>query len=491
MPSQKNELENIKIKKGHLNPFQFDKFEENYLLTNDFGYYIFLTPKDFKDLLEDKIEKKTELFKELDEKGFIRRDLSEYESLNKEYRSLKSSLFSGPTLHIIVTTLRCNQGCVYCQASSRKIDSKNFDMDIETARKTVDRIFETPSNSFVIEFQGGEPLINWNVVRFVVDYAREKEKTTGKSVHFSLVTNFLLMNEKRLDFLADRLVGICTSLDGPRELHNQNRPCANGIDSYQETVKWIKKYEKKWKEVQKEGKNLTRINALVTISKQSLEYPKEIIDEYIELGFSGLHLRPLSYLGYSSGFFKKEKIGYTAEEFMDFWIKGMDYIIDLNNQGKVFFERGAVIMLQKIIARKDPGYTDLSSPCGAVRGQVLYNYDGNVYTCDEGRMTGDDAFKVGNVYKETYEDIIGGETAQAVIAASILENQSCDTCVYKPYCGVCPVMNYSGYGTLFPQIRNTDWCKLKMGQFEYIFKKLEEQKYRRVFKDWVLSPHEE
>jgi len=483
MISKKSEFENLNFNAKHLNPFHFKEFEDEYLLTNDFGYYKFISPENFEKLLKNDLNKSSELYNELWRKGFLKRDLSKHEPLSEQYRKKKASLFSGPGLHIIVVTLRCNQNCIYCQASAKDLTDKGLDMDIETAERTVNRIFETPNDHITIEFQGGEPLVNWEAVKFIVEYAREKEKETNKEVDFSLVTNLSLLTEERLDFLAEKLVGICTSLDGPEEVHNKNRPYPKG-NGYAETVKWIKKYRQKKEEMEKKGKTLTRINSLVTLSKISLDYPEEIINEYLRLNFRGIHLRPLSYLGYSSGNFK-DKMGYPVEDFLDFWKESLDYIVEINNLGNYFHERETRIRLRKILVRQDPGYTDLSSPCGAAIGQMLYNYDGDVYTCDEGRMIEDDTFKIGEVKKDSYEDMIGSDTTQAVINCSLLDNFPCRSCVYKPFCGVCPVKNYNNYGNMFPQMKNTGWCKLQKGQFDYIFSKLKDDKYRKVFESWV------
>jgi len=480
------ELGNVKIKEGYLNQFYFDKLGDGYLLTNDFGSYAFLSLEDFRSLLEGKLDEKADLYQDLRKKGFIRRDLSEYGPLVAQYQKCKGSLFSGPGLHIVVVTERCNQNCIYCQASAKGMKDSSLDMDKETAQKTVDRILEATSPVITIEFQGGEPLVNWEVVKFIVEYAKKEAKKIGKKARFSLVTNLSLMDEEKMDFLNREIIGVCTSLDGPREVHNRNRPYPKG-DSYGETVKWIERYREKQNELQKEGRDKMRISSLVTISKISLDYPKEIVDEYMRLGFPGIHLRPLSYLGYSAGNFKQQ-MGYSMEDFMDFWRKALDYIMELNIEGNFFRERGVELMLKKILAKNDPGFTDLRSPCGAATGQMLYNHDGDVFTCDEGRMVEEDIFKIGNVFEDGYEEMINSDTTHAMMTASLLENEPCHNCVYKPYCGVCPVKNYEHCGTLFPQIKNTEWCKLHKGQFDYIFSKLKEEKYKKILEGWISSP---
>ncbi len=480
MSKNKIKFNNISIDEDKVNPFCYEKFEDKFLITNDFGYYYFLKTEDFKKFIKGELDEDSELYSELREKGFIK-DLSKLDKLNQRYVKKKSFLKRGPSLHIVEVTLRCNYNCIYCQASSESMDKEELDMDVETARKVVDRAFETTSDSITIEFQGGEPLVNWEVVKFIVEYARGKEKNYNKDLRFALVSNFSLMDQEKFDFFIKNGVNLCTSLDGPEELNNKNRPYSKG-NSYKEAVKWIKKYRKE----KEKNKNMGNIGSLVTVSRYSLDKPKEIIEEYRSLGFQDIHLRPLSYLGHSGGENRK-KIGYSTEEFMDFWKEAMEYILKLNKEGEYFSERGARIMLTKILTDRDPGFTDLSSPCGAVIGQVVYGYNGDLYTCDEGRMIDEDVFKLGSIENTSYEEMINSDTCKTMINASTLENQSCDMCVFKPYCGVCPVKNYALQGTLFPQMPNTDWCKLKKGQLSYLFEKLQDNKNKEIFKNWVTN----
>ncbi len=351
-------------------------------------------------------------------------------------------------------------------------------MSIETARKVVDTIFCTPSSVITIEFQGGEPLVNWPVVKFIIEYARKKNQSAGKNLFITLVTNLSLLTEERYKFLVKNKIIFCTSLDGPKELHNKNRPWPGG-DSYRATVSWIKKI----RERQKKDKDLYYISALLTVSKFSLNQAKKIIDTYVKYGFSGIHLRPLSFLGLSGTM--RDRIGYSAGDFLKYWRETMDYIISLNLKNKTFQERGSKIMLQKIFIDQDPGFLDLRSPCGAGIGQMLYNYNGKVYTCDEGRMIGDDTFLIGNVNQNSYKEMISHDTVKSMCVASLLDNLPCDNCVYKPYCGVCPVLNYALYGNVFNSLPNNEKCQLQQGMLDYLFGKLENKKIRDIFETWV------
>jgi len=346
-------------------------------------------------------------------------------------------------------------------------------MNEEIAKKTVDIIFQSPSKQITIEFQGGEPILNFEIITYITKYAQEKNKEAKKDLKFSVVSNLIPMTQEKLDFLIKNKINICTSLDGPKELHNKNR------QGYNETTKEIQKIRE---EYEKRKINQKEFSALVTITKESLNYPEEIIDEYIKQGFNNVHLRALNDLGDARK--NKENIYYSAEEFIDFFKKSINYIIELNKKGEKITERTIIIMLKKIFNNVDPGFLDLRSPCGAVIGQLLYNYDGNIYTCDEGRMTGEDLFKVGNV-NNTYKELTTCNKACAMIAASTNDVQYCDKCAYKPYCGICPVLNYATSGSIITNIPASDWCKIKKAQFDYIFEKLKNKEIKKIFLNWI------
>ena len=101
-------------------------------------------------------------------------------------------------------------------------------------------------------------------------------------------------------------------------------------------------------------------------------------------------------------------------------------------------------------------------------------------------MLEDDTFMIGDVMKDNYEKIISHRKVKTMVVASTLDNLACDYCVYKPYCGVCPVLNYALYKNLFPQIINTDWCKVHKAMLDYLFRKLQNKKIEEVFWRWAI-----
>ena len=105
-------------------------------------------------------------------------------------------------------------------------------------------------------------------------------------------------------------------------------------------------------------------------------------------------------------------------------------------------EGHAATFFSKILHGYPVNYMELRSPCGATLGQMAYYTNGDVFTCDEGRMLyemGNDAFRLGNVWENTYSQLVHSSTCRAVCLASITESiPGCCDCVYQPYCGVCP-----------------------------------------------------
>jgi len=463
---------------------RFRKLGNKYLLTNDLGDFSFLKEKEFKDFTQGKLKKKSIIYKELDKKHFTSESWNCQNcqmQMIQRYAQRHKYLTQGPSLHIIVITLRCDHSCIYCHASSKSMVRKDLDMTKKTAKKVVDIIFQTTSPEIIIEFQGGEPLANFEIVKFIVDYALEKNKKAKKKLRFSLVSTLTLLDDKKLNWLYKKKVSMCSSLDGPEKLHNKNRPMINKKNGHSITLQRIKKVKDKYKGLG------YRVNALVTTTRDSLPLWKEIVDEYVKLGARDIHLRPLNPFGMAKSL--QKVIGYTAEEFLEFYKKALDYIIKLNIKGVRIRERTAAIIIQKVFTDDDPNFLDLRSPCGAGIGQIAYHYNGDIYTCDEGRMLGqmgDETFKIGNVYKNSYEEIISSPVTRSLCLASTLEGLSgCSDCVYLPYCGVCPVFNYSEGDNIFSQAPNNFRCQVNKGILDYLFQKFEEPKSLKVLKKWT------
>jgi len=459
------------------------KISGKYLLINDFGNFEYLKPTEFDKWLKSKLPEKSKVFTSLAEKGFIRNRM-DFDNLSSKWRNANSYLFGSAGLHILVMTLRCNHSCVYCQSSAIDPSKKKTDMSYRTAKASVDFAFKSPNPTITIEFQGGEPLLNWDVLKKTVTYAKGMEKKTKKSLILALVSNFSLMTEKKAKFLMENEVSICTSLDGPKKIHNKNRTYLKE-SSYDVTVKWLKYFNAKHDKQNKKYR-IFKPSALLTVSKNSLAYAEKIVNEYVARGLEDIFIRPLAPIGYAKKYWNS--IGYSAENFISFYRKSLKHIIKLNAK-KVIREKTAMMILDKVLNAHDPGYLDMRCPCGASIGQIAYNHNGDLYTCDEGRMigwTGDDIFKTGNVFKDSYSSIISSPVTKSCVLSSNLEQQPlCFRCAYKPYCGVCPVYNYETQNSPWGNMPSNDRCKLFMGIFDTIFELLDKPKEAAILSKWV------
>lgn len=473
------------VRNKHLGFFRFRQLKGAYLLTSDTGKYSFLSTNEFADLLEGRLTNlSSDTRSRLQERGFFT-DAANLGDLVQQYSSRHAFLSKGTDLHIIVVTLRCNHRCIYCQTNSGNATDRSLDMDLKTAKSVVEGIFESPSNSITIEFQGGEPTLNFEAIRFIVEYALKKNKTEKKNLQFTLVSNLTSLTQGQFDYIINKKIGVCTSLDGPCELQNKHRVFLVGAGSYHKTLHWLKRFKKSFGS--KEFPH--RTNALTTITRFSLPYHKVIVDEYIRLGLTKIHLRPASPFGHAKTNWKK--IGFSVDEFLSFYRKSMDYIVELNRSGKTLVERTALIFLKKILTDTDPNYLDLRSPCGAGIGQLAYHFNGDIYSCDEGRMLGqmgDPMFKLGHVLTHGYQDIMEAPALKAVCVASCLDNlPGCHDCAYMPYCGVCPIYNYTQTSSVFGKEPHNDRCRINSGILDYLFEKLAEEKNAKVLQTWIQN----
>jgi len=456
-------------------PFRFKKFKDKYLITNDYFDWCFISEDELNLLKNKKVEKDSELYKKLVKNNFIaEKSNSGCKNVIDRKINQMSHVMYGPSLHIIVLTKRCNHKCVYCHASAMCEGKKEkLDISKEDAKRFVEIIMKSPNPFCTIEFQGGEPLLKYDMIKYIHEYATELNKEAKKSLRFSVVTNLEIMDDEKLDFFMKNNIGVCTSLDGPKYLHDKNRESLSHPSSHDNIMKWMEKY--------KTDKRM--MGALVTVSRESLKYPKEIVDEYVRLGFNTIHLRQLNYLGKAIG--KWKDIGYTAEEFIEFWKKALDHIIDINKKGYFITERTCRTMLQKILQKIEPSYLDLMNPCGAIIGQLAYNYDGKIYTCDEARTISEEIFQVGDENTKSVKEIIKNDNSIQMLSCTSNDGYYCDYCAYKPYCGVCPVCNYQETGNLISDVLRTSRCKILMAQFDYIFEKLQDEETKKILSIWV------
>lgn len=464
-------------------PFFFRKIDplDAYLISNQAGSFALLD--DYEQLEGVVSGNISSLHKgkqaELVAKSFVSEG-GEYDLrlnlLGSKYVTLLSQNILPPALFLIVPTLRCDHDCRYCQVSRVPASKDGFDLQLENIQKILSIIEKIPNTDVKIEFQGGEPLLYFSFIKEFVDSAEYVLK--DKSVSFVICTALGPLNDELLEWAKDYDVVFSISLDGPRDIHNENRP-SRGLDSHNNSVKNIKKIQS--------SLGMNKVGALATITKKSLNFPREIVSEYYDLGFERVFLRCLSPFGFASQ--TLSRIGYKAEEFFAFYKKALDHVIKLNEK-RIFVEETALIHLKKIFQVGCSSFADLKSPSGYLLGALVFNYDGKIFGSDESRMLWESTkapeLVLGNVNDGLSSLFINDHVNTLISDTFIDSTPGCEECAYQPYCGADPLFHLATQGDHIGDKSQSFFCRLERMIFDHLFTLYETSpKAKSVFKKWL------
>jgi His-Xaa-Ser system radical SAM maturase HxsB len=464
-------------------PFRFTELDSGrHVLTNLGGEYLVVDKSVVPDLIRHRLHPDHPFYIELRARHFLMDDSTSIapELLAIKLRTRYERLAEFTGLHIFVVSLRCEHSCPYCQVSRQSEDKQQYDMSQTTASKALELTFRSPSQNIKIEFQGGEPLLNFDLIKWIVLEAKRKNEIAKKNLTFVIATNLALATEEMLLFCREHSIDISTSLDGPRDLHSANRP-RPGRNSYEKTIEGIR--------LARQIVGRDRVSALMTTTEASLDRVIDIIDEYLSLEFRGIFLRPLSPYGFALK--TKYYRSYDTNQWLTFYKRGIEYIIELNRRGIDFAEYYTSTILKKMLTSNDPGYIDLMSPAGIGIGAIVYNYDGFVYASDESRMLaemGEDKFKLGNVLEDTYEEIFTSPNLLDPLEESFAYSAPmCNDCAFEPYCGADPVFHYGLYKDYVGRKPESDFCLRSMETCRFLIKKMEADRFaRKLFTAWAV-----
>lgn len=455
---------------AQLMPFNFRQLDDEYLVTSLTGDFEFLNLEQLKQVVYTPNDLEENLRLRLKSKFFFLSNdaMGSKRLLASRLHQKKSTVLLGTSLHIIVPTLQCEHSCSYCQVS-RSLDGEHHTMSYEDLIKSCSTVFETTAQNITVEFQGGDPLIKFELVKLAIGEITRLNQKYNKNIRFVVTSTLHQLDDSMCQFFKEHQVYLSTSIDGQPTLHNQNRPI-KGRNAYEKTLDGLK--------LARKYLGNDAISALMTTTKYSLAYPEAIIDHYVELGFHEIFIRSLS----DYGFAKKnaQRLSYTNKEFIAFYQKALDRVIYWNKQGYPLVEVNASILLNKVLSPYDSGYVDLQSPTGAGLGAIVYNYDGFVYPSDESRMIaeiGDTSLRLGKIGDSLLE-LLNSSIQKALVEYSLnFINPTCRECVYQPYCGLDPVSNYNEFGTFNPPIYLTHHCEKYKSLFDLIFKKFRTDEY--------------
>jgi His-Xaa-Ser system radical SAM maturase HxsB len=470
----------------NLLPFRFHRLkDQREVLVNDFGDFLIVPQNTVQKIVARTLSKEqdSELYGDLFANFFVSKNkIPELlEVLATRYRTKKSFLDYFTALHIFVISLRCEHTCHYCQVSRVSQDRNAFDMRKDYIDKGIDFMMKSPNPHVTMEFQGGESLLAFEQITYAVEKANAEATIYNKKITYVICTNLAPITDEILVFCRENNILISTSLDGPSFIHNQNRhrPEKN---SYELAIEGIRRC--------REELGHDKVSALLTTTALSLSYPIEIVDEYFNQGFRSIFLRPISPYGFAVK--NKRKNDYAMEDFLKFYKKAFERILEYNLKGEFFREDYATIILKKILTPFPVGYVDLQSPAGMINNVIVFNYDGKIYATDESRMLAemqDFTFQLGDLTNNTYADIFYGEKALEI--SNSWSNEclpGCSECAFQPYCGADPVFNYAVQGDMVGYRPTSPFCEKNMEIIKYLLELIDKDKrIEKIFWTWVTG----
>ncbi|HAN04486.1 MAG: hypothetical protein A2X29_10305 [Elusimicrobia bacterium GWA2_64_40] len=393
--------------------------------------------------------------------------------LEERFREHYFASYAGPSIHIVTLTNRCDLACSYCSASS---NSSSADMSKATADRLLDFVFAIKNERLVLEFQGGEPLLNFGVLKHIVVKAKRLNRRAGKKLHFSVVTNLQGMDAAKLDFLAGNGVSICASFDGVRGVHDKNRVSRNG-SNYDRVTRWLKEIQGRIER----GEKLETPNAICTVTRDLLPFPVETVDAFVKNGLRRIQLGPLDPVGRGA---RLEP--YPQAEYFDFYRKALERMGELTlKTGRAVYEKGAFNILKSTETAERSPRRNLE-----LLLRLAYDHNGDIYPSDEARMlagAGDDLFKLGNVRRERLPDVLENPMARALISSCFGEFSQpyCARCPYSYYCRLSPVYNYIFQGSFWGNLPASPRCAFYKFMFGLVLRLKRERRWRGIFDIWL------
>lgn len=321
----------------------------------------------------------------------------------------------------------CNLACKYCFAEEGEYHGRRALMSYEVGKKALDFLIANSGNrrNLEVDFFGGEPLMNWQVVKDLVAYGREQEKLHNKNFRFTLTTNGVLLNDEVQEFVNKEMDNVVLSLDGRKEVNDKMRPFRNGKGSYDLIVPKFQKLA--------ESRNQQKYYIRGTFTRDNLDFSNDVL-HFADLGFEQISIEPV--VGDESDFYAigEEDLPQIFEEY-DKLAKEM---IKREREGKGFTFFHFMLDLDG-----GPCVAKRLSGCGSGTEYLAVTPWGDLYPCHQ--FVGEEDFLMGNVD----EGITKPEIADEFRGCSVYSKEKCKNCFAKFYCsGGCMANSYKFHGSI-------------------------------------------
>ncbi len=321
----------------------------------------------------------------------------------------------------------CNLACKYCFAEEGEYHGRRALMSLEVGKKALDFLIANSGNrvNLEVDFFGGEPLMNWDVVKELVRYGRSKEKEFNKNFRFTLTTNGVLLDDEVMEFVNKEMSNVVLSLDGRKEINDKMRPFRNGKGSYDLIVPKFQKLA--------ESRNQTNYYVRGTFTHQNLDFSEDVI-HYADLGFKQMSMEPVVANDSEEYSIKEEDLPKIMEEYD----KLAKEYVKRKKEGNGFNFFHFMIDLEQ-----GPCVAKRLSGCGSGTEYLSVTPWGDLYPCHQ--FVGQEEFLLGNVD----EGITRQDICDEFKMCNVYAKEKCQECFARYYCsGGCAANSYKFHGSI-------------------------------------------
>ena len=353
-----------------------------------------------------------------------------FEAVAGTLKERTSGVVKALCMHVAHT---CNLNCAYCFASQGKYHGDRAVMSFEVGKRALDFLVENSAGrrNLEVDFFGGEPLLNMQVVKDLVAYARSIEKEKGKNFRFTLTTNGMLIDDDVIDFANRECANVVLSLDGRKEIHDRYRVDYAGRGSWEQIVPKFQKLVQA-----RGGKNYYMRG---TFTHANPDFLKDI-EEMLRLGFTELSMEPVVCAPEDPSALTQEDMPIVMEQYE----RLAELMLQRHKEGRPFTFYHYMIDL-----KGGPCIYKRVSGCGSGTEYMAVTPWGDLYPCHQ--FVGDEKFKLGDVWNGVSNHEIQGQFA----ACNVYSREECRTCWARLYCsGGCAANAYHATGAITGVYKN-------------------------------------
>lgn len=347
-----------------------------------------------------------------------------FESMAGTLKQKTAGVVKALCLHVAHT---CNLNCAYCFASQGKYNGERDVMSLEVGKRALDFLVENSGSrhNLEVDFFGGEPLMNFDVVKELVAYARSIEKEHNKNFRFTLTTNGVLVDDDVIDFANKECSNVVLSLDGRKEIHDRYRVDYAGNGSWEKIVPKFQKFV--------EARNGKNYYMRGTFTHANPDFLKDI-QQMLDLGFSELSMEPVVCAPGDPSELTEEDLAIVMKQYEDL----ADLMLKRDKEGKPFTFYHYMIDLTG-----GPCIYKRISGCGSGTEYMAVTPWGDLYPCHQ--FVGDEKFKLGNVW----DGVTNKEIQSEFAACNVYAHPECKDCWARLYCsGGCAANAYHATGSV-------------------------------------------